>query len=70
MTPKRLRTGGRRFSASQNAVSFYCDDCQRGPSANIEGTWGDNGMRQRLATARIARWREGLNCRWLCTGCW
>eukprot|EP00959_Pyramimonas_sp_CCMP1952_P082997 1734619-Pyramimonas_sp.AAC.1 len=27
-------------------------------------------MRQRLATARIAGWHEGLNCRWLCTGCW
>eukprot|EP00959_Pyramimonas_sp_CCMP1952_P356912 7473617-Pyramimonas_sp.AAC.1 len=27
-------------------------------------------MRQRLATARIAGWHEGLNCRWLCNGCW
>eukprot|EP00959_Pyramimonas_sp_CCMP1952_P058724 1226246-Pyramimonas_sp.AAC.1 len=27
-------------------------------------------MRRRLATARIAGWHEGRNCRRLCTGCW
>eukprot|EP00959_Pyramimonas_sp_CCMP1952_P460022 9479189-Pyramimonas_sp.AAC.1 len=31
MTPKRLRTGDRHFSPSQNTASFYCDECQRGP---------------------------------------
>eukprot|EP00959_Pyramimonas_sp_CCMP1952_P350842 7350714-Pyramimonas_sp.AAC.1 len=66
-TPERLRTGDQRFSPSQNTASFHCDECQRGPSTSFDGTWEDDDLRQRMATARTAGRREGLNCRWLCT---
>eukprot|EP00959_Pyramimonas_sp_CCMP1952_P012535 264709-Pyramimonas_sp.AAC.1 len=39
MTPKRFRTGNRRSSPAQDRASFYCDECGRGPSTSIDGTW-------------------------------